>query len=61
MSKKLYLSEEDKMISGVCGGIGEYFEIDPTLVRLFWAIFCLMGGIGILAYIVSAYIIPKHE
>ena len=51
MEKKLYKSDDNKMIAGVCGGIAEFFGIDATLVRLGWAIFCAMGGSGILAYI----------
>ena len=47
------------MLCGVCAGIGEYFSIDPTLVRLAWVIFCLLGGSGIIAYIVAAIIIPE--
>jgi phage shock protein C len=46
------------MLCGVCGGIAEYFNIDPTLVRLVWVIITLMGGAGILAYIIAAIIIP---
>jgi phage shock protein C len=46
------------MLCGVCGGIAEYFDIDPTLVRLVWVIITLMGGAGILAYIIAAIIIP---
>ena len=46
------------MLCGVCGGIAEYFGIDPTLVRLVWVIITLMGGAGILAYIIAAIIIP---
>ena len=60
MQKKLYKSSENKMICGVCGGIGEYFGIDPTVVRLTWAIFCLLGGSGVLAYILAAVIIPSN-
>lgn len=60
MKKKLYRSDNEKMIAGVCGGIGEYFDIDPTIVRLAWVIFSLMGGSGILAYIICAIIIPKQ-
>lgn len=60
MQKKLYKSSENKMICGVCGGIGEYFNIDPTVVRLAWAIFCLLGGSGVLAYILAAVIIPSN-
>ena len=57
MEKKLSKSNQNKMIDGVCGGIAEYFGIDPTVVRLIWALFSLMGGSGILAYIIAAIII----
>ena len=59
MEKKLYKSNQNKMIDGVCGGIAEYFGIDPTVVRLVWTLFSLMGGSGILAYIIAAIIIPR--
>ena len=59
MEKKLYKSESNKMICGVCGGIAEYFNIDPTLVRLGWVALSLMGGFGILPYILAAIIIPS--
>lgn len=61
MEKKLYKSDDNKMIAGVCGGIAEFFGIDATLVRLGWAIFCAMGGSGVLAYIAAAIIIPKRQ
>lgn len=61
MEKRLYRSEKNQMLCGVCGGIAEYFNIDPTLVRLAWAIFTCVGGAGILAYIIAAIIIPKQE
>ena len=57
--KRLYKSNKHKMITGVCGGIGEYFNIDPTLVRLLWVIFALAGGSGVLAYIIGWIIIPE--
>ena len=60
MEKKLYKSNQNKMIDGVCGGIAEYFGIDPTVVRLIWVLFSLMGGCGILAYIIAAIIIPRN-
>ena len=60
MEKKLYKSDQNKMLDGVCGGIAEYFGIDPTVVRLIWALFSLMGGCGILAYIIAAIIIPRN-
>lgn len=59
MEEKLYKSRTNKMLDGVCGGIGEYFNIDPTLVRLAWALFAAAGGAGIVAYIIAA-IIPTN-
>ena len=59
MSKKLYKSNTNKMLEGVCGGIAEYFGVDPTIVRLAWVIFCALGSSGILAYIIAAIIIPS--
>ncbi|MDO5423639.1 MAG: PspC domain-containing protein [Eubacteriales bacterium] len=60
MKKRLYKSRENKMLEGVCGGIAEYFAIDPTLVRLGWVLFCALGGSGFLAYIIAAIIIPSQ-
>ena len=60
MEKKLYKSQ-NKMLDGVCAGIGEYFGIDPTVVRLAWVLFSLLGGSGILAYIIAAIIIPNRN
>ncbi len=57
--KRLERSNQNRMISGVCGGIGEYFNIDPTIIRLLWVVFCIAGGSGILAYIIAAIIIPQ--
>ena len=59
MNKRLYKSNENKMIEGVCGGIAEFFGIDATLVRLGWVLFCALGGSGILAYIIAAIVIPR--
>ena len=58
-NKRLYKSSVNCMICGVCGGIAEYFDIDPTLVRLAWVILTCFGGAGIWAYIIAAIIIPK--
>jgi phage shock protein PspC (stress-responsive transcriptional regulator) len=59
-NKRLYRSNVNTMVCGVCGGIGEYFDIDPTLVRLAWVLFSIMSaGSGVLAYIIAAVIIPK--
>lgn len=59
--KRLYRSRTQRMLAGVCGGIAEYFNIDPTVVRLLWVIFCFVGGSGILAYIIAAVVIPGGE
>ena len=59
MEKRLYKSSTNKMIDGVCAGIAEYFNVDPTLVRLGAVILGCMGG-GVLAYIVAAIIIPRN-
>lgn len=56
--RKLYKSG-NRMLCGVCGGIGEYFNIDPTIIRLLWIIFSAIGGCGVLAYIIAAIIIPE--
>ena len=56
--KKLYRNTENKMLAGACSGIADYFDIDPTLVRLGWVLFSLLGGSGLLAYIIAAIIIP---
>ena len=61
--KRLYRSNSNKMICGVCGGIASYFGIDPTLVRVGWAILTLFsaGVGGVIAYIVAAVIIPDES
>lgn len=58
-NKRLYKSSVNCMLCGVCGGIAEYFDIDPTLVRLAWIILTCFGGAGIWAYIIAAIVIPK--
>ncbi len=60
MKKRLYKSKTDRKIDGVCAGIAEYFGIDPTVVRLGWAILCCFGGTGIPAYIIAMIIMPNH-
>lgn len=59
--KRLYRSESSRMLCGVCAGIAEYFNLDPTLIRLTWALFCILGGSGVLAYILAAIIIPPES
>ncbi|MBQ6164204.1 MAG: PspC domain-containing protein [Clostridia bacterium] len=58
--KKLYRSETDKKIAGVCGGIAEYLNVDSTIVRLIWVLAVLFAGTGVLAYIICALIIPDR-
>ena len=56
--KKLYRSKSNRMVAGVCAGVAEYLNIDPTVIRVIWAIACF-GTLGILAYIACALIIPE--
>ena len=60
MAKKLYRSIDDKKIAGVCGGLGEYFDIDPTIIRLALVALVLAGGSGVLAYILAWIIVPEQ-
>lgn len=59
--KRLYRSKKDRMICGVCGGTANYFNIDPTLVRLAFVLIAMGAGSGILAYIIAAIIIPDED
>lgn len=59
-SKRLYRSRTERMIGGVCGGLGEYFNIDPTLVRLLFVVFALTGGSGLLAYLIFLIVVPEE-
>jgi len=59
MEKKIYRSQKNKVIGGVCGGIGEYFDIDPVLIRLIFIILFFSFGIGFLGYIIAWIIIPE--
>lgn len=63
MDRRLFRSETNKMLAGVCGGIGEYFNIDPTLIRLAWVILSIPTALfgGLIAYIIAAIIIPIRE
>lgn len=59
-AKRLYRSRQERVIAGVCGGIAEYFDVDPTIIRLAWAIFTLVSfGAGILAYLIAWLIVPE--
>lgn len=61
MEKRLYRSETNKVFSGVCGGIGEYFEVDPVLVRVVTVILALSTGVAFIAYIAAWIIVPQRE
>ena len=61
MKKKLYKIEQGKKLDGVCGGIAEYFDIDPTLVRLAWILLIACAGSGIIAYILAAIVMPRKS
>jgi phage shock protein C len=62
MKKRLYRSESNRQIAGVCGGIAEYFNLDDaTIIRLIWAILSCIWGIGILIYIICALVIPTES
>lgn len=56
---RIYKSEKDKVFDGVCGGIGEYFDIDPVIIRLLWVVLVIFGGTGVVAYVLAMLIIPK--
>lgn len=60
MNKRLYRSRNNRMIAGVCGGIAEYFNVDPTIIRLLWVLFALTGS-GVIAYLIAWVIIPEKQ
>lgn len=59
MEKKLYRSRTDRMVAGICGGIANYFNIDPVIVRVIWLL-AIFGGAGIIIYIIAWIIIPEN-
>ena len=60
VNKRLFRSKNERIISGVCGGLAEYFDLDPSLVRIGWIVFILAGGAGVLAYIIMSFIVPEN-
>ena len=60
MEKRLYRSIDNKMLAGVCGGLAEYLNMDPTVIRVLWAVVSLFAFVGVVAYIVCAIIIPEE-
>jgi phage shock protein C len=59
-AKRLYRSSKERILGGVCGGIAEYLNVDPTIIRLLWVLFILGFGTGILAYLIAWIIIPRN-
>ncbi len=59
--KRLYKSRKNKVIDGICGGIAEYFDVDPVIVRIAFVLFFFLGGSGLLAYIIGMIIIPSEH
>ena len=59
--KRLYKTDDNKIICGVCAGLAEYFNVDPTIVRLLWAALICCAGTGLLLYFVCALIFPRKE
>jgi len=60
MNKKLYRSRKEKMLGGVCGGLAEYFNVDPTLVRIIFVVSLFAGGTGVIAYIILLIVVPQE-
>jgi phage shock protein C len=58
--KRLYRSRKERTVAGVCGGIGEYFGIDPTLIRILFVVGLMMGGPGVLAYLILMIVVPEE-
>ena len=58
--KRVYRSRTDRVLGGVCSGLGKYFGLDPVLIRVLWAIAFFVGGAGLLAYIIAWIIIPEE-
>jgi len=59
-TKKLYRSRDERMIAGICGGLSEYFNIDPVIVRILFVFFALMGGPGLIVYIIMLIVVPEE-
>lgn len=59
-TKRLYRSRTNRQIAGVCGGLANYFDLDPTIVRIAFVIIALMGGPGLIIYIILAFVIPEE-
>ena len=60
MQKKLYRSVTDRKLAGVCGGVASYLNMDPTVIRVLWAVISLFAFVGVIAYIICAFLIPEE-
>ncbi|HMA62075.1 MAG TPA: PspC domain-containing protein [bacterium] len=61
MAKRFLRSKDDRIIAGVCGGLGDYLNIDPVIIRIIWLVLFFAGGVGLLAYIVAMIIVPSEN
>lgn len=59
--RRLFRSEKDRMLAGVCGGIADFLRVDPSIIRLLWVLFTLAGGSGVLVYIILWIILPNES
>lgn len=59
--KKLYRKQQGKVLTGLCNGMADYFELDVSLIRLGWIVFCCLGGSGVLAYIIASIVVPSDN
>lgn len=61
MAQKLYRSEDDKVIAGLCGGLGEFFDVDSTIIRIIFIILTIWGGVGIVLYLIGVFVVPVES
>ncbi len=61
MARRLYRSQTDKMLGGVCAGLGQYLDVDPTVIRLIFILAALLGGHGILLYLILWLVMPPEN
>ena len=61
--KRLYRSRQNRINAGIIGGVGDYFEIDPSLLRLVWLVVVVFSGVvpGLVVYILACFVIPRHQ
>ena len=60
MAQKLYRSETDRIVAGLCGGLGEFFDIDSTIIRIIFIILTIWGGVGLILYIIGVLVVPRN-